>query len=264
MIKTKLILLISFQLCLTVIVNGQTIISQEGYEKAVDLANCKYVVFSLTDANEKKKFIEKCDCNSSPDFITIQNAISKTKTKTIAFSKVFDDLKNLKIELDQNNIAIFLTDSIFSKDFNSKYRRVYNFGNSRKNDENFIEYKRSLFDLLVITLEDYVVVDDVTEVNESNELDDIPNETTENKKKKFDWHDEIDIVSISISILLTLLLVGLFYLKFIRGTLSEGVKKYINKKVSGAYFHKRFDQNQSEINKLKAEIDQLKNQIRKL
>ncbi len=264
MIKTKLFLLISFQLCLTVFVNGQTIISQKGYEKAVDLANCEYVLYSLTNANEKQKFLENCDCNKAPDFITIQNAISKTKTKTLAFSKVFNDLKDIKIDLDKNNIAAFLTDSIFSRDFNSKYQRIFNFGNSRKNDENFIEFKRSLSDLLVIVLEDHVVVEEVDPVNESNEAAGISNETKEYKKEKFNWRDEIDVVSISISILLTLLLVGLFYLKYIRGTLSEGVKKYINKKVSGAYFHKRFDQNQSEINKLKNEVEELKNQIRKL
>lgn len=264
MFKTKLILLLSFQLCLSAAVHGQAIVSQEGYEKAVDLANCKYIVYSLTNADEKKKFIENCDCNKGPDFITIQNAISKTKTKTIAFSKVFNDLKNLKINLDHNGIAFFLTDSIFNRDFNSKYKRIFNFGNSRKNDESFIEYKRRLSDLIVITLEDYAFVEEDAVVNKSNKPDDMPIETTASKKQKFNWHDEINVVSISISILLTLLLVGFFYFKYIRGNLSEGLKNYINKKVSGAYFHKRFDQNQSEINKLKDEVEELKNQIRKL
>ena len=105
MSKIKLIILIVFQLLIASSNYGQNKISVEGFEKAVDLANCKYVTYSFTNNRENKIFVEKCNCNNHPTYKFILNSISKTKTKTIAFSKTFNGLKELDIELNQENIA---------------------------------------------------------------------------------------------------------------------------------------------------------------
>ena len=111
--KLKLVLSLSFQLLLISFSYGQTEITKDGFEKAINFANCKYVAFSLTNAEENQKFIKDSHSDKNPTAQSIKNAISKKKTKTIAFSKEFDKLKEINIDLVQKNIASFLTDSIF-------------------------------------------------------------------------------------------------------------------------------------------------------
>lgn len=264
MIKLKLILFVVFLLLLSTFTYGQVKITEKGYEKAVDLANYKYVIYSMTKVKERESFIEKCNCNKDPNFDSIQNAISKTKTKTIAFSKVFDELKGFDIELYQRNIAAFLTDSIFDNNFNSEYNRVFSFGNSRKDDPEFIEYKNELAVLIIDMLNDHIIVPKVNDIEENASQMDEPVETVVYESKEANWVDEIDIFSIVISMLLSLLLIGFLYLKYFMNSVSEAVKDHVHKKVSGSYFDKRFDENQSKINSLRKEIQELKEQIKDL
>lgn len=262
MIKLKLILLVVVQLLLMAFTYEQINVTEKGYEKAVDLANYKYVIYSLTRVKERENFIDKCDCDKDPNYSSIQKAISKTKTKTIAFSKVFNILKDVEIELSQENIAAFLTDSIFDKDFNSDFKRVFNFGNSRKDEQEFIKYKNELSVLLVDMLNGHIIAPKVEDLAENISQKSESVEAIVYKPKEPDWVDEIDLLSVTISILISLLLIGFIYLKYFKNRVSEEVKDYVHKKVSGSYFDKRFDENQSKINSLRKEINELKEQIK--
>lgn len=263
MIKLKLILLVVVvQLLLMAFTYEQVDVTEKGYEKAVDLANYKYVVYSLSRVKERENYIDKCDCDEDPIYNSIQNAISKTKTKTIAFSKVFNKLKDVEIELSQENIAAFLTDSIFDQNFNSDFKRVFNFGNSRKDEEEFINYKNELSVLIIDMLNDHIIAPKVEEIEESISQKNEPVEAIAYKAKEPNWVDEIDLLSTAVSILISLLLIGFIYLKYFKNRVSEGVKDYVHKKVSGSYFDKRFDENQSKINSLRKEIIELKEQIK--
>ena len=262
MSKIKLIVLIVFQLFIASFNYGQVKITFEGYEKAVDFANCKYVIYSLTNNKERQTFIENCDCDKDPAFTCVLNAISSTKTKTIAFSKAFNELKELEIEMNQGDIAAFLTDSIFNSDFNPKFKRITNYGNSRRNDQDFIKYKKELFAQLTNLLDDHIVpskvkdkMKDIVENSESSE-------TIVYKQKRPEWYDELDFPSIAVSVLISILLIGFLYSRYIKNRVSKNVEDFVHKKVSGSYFDKRFDENQLKINNLKKEIQELKEHIK--
>ena len=263
MSKIKLIVLIIFQLFIASFNYGQVKITFEGYEKAVDFANCKYVIYSLTNNKEKQTFIENCDCDKDPTFTCVLNAISSTKTKTIAFSKAFNELKELEIELNQRDIAAFLTDSIFNNDFNPKYKRITNYGNSRRNDQDFIKYKKDLFALLMNLLNDHVIPSKVNDKMEDIVENNKSSKAIVYKQKRHEWYDDLDFPSIAVSVIISILLIGFLYSRYIKNRVSKSVEDFVHKKVSGSYFDKRFDENQLKINNLKKEIQELKEQIKK-
>ncbi|MCF6297272.1 MAG: hypothetical protein L3J08_04690, partial [Flavobacteriaceae bacterium] len=195
----KLKLFLSFQLLIIASGYGQTEIAKDGFEKAINFANYKYVLYSLTNVEEKQKFIEDCNCNENPTALAIQNAISKRKTKTIAFSKEFDKLIGMNIDLDQKNIASFLTDAVFDKSFSSKYIRIFNYGKSRKENLEFISYKNDLYKSLLKIMANYVIeVPIIAEVAEEKAVAKSKNSTlliikvsevTKYNQGKSNWYD---------------------------------------------------------------------------
>ena len=274
MLKIKLFLFFSFQLLIIASGYGQTEVTKDGFEKAINFANYKYVAYSLTNTEEKQKFIEDCNCNENTTKLAILNAISKRKTKTIAFSKEFDKLKEINIDLHQKNIASFLTDSIFNKSLSSKYIRIFNYGKSRKENQKFIAYKNDLYNSLIKilsnnTIEVPIIIEEGIATSKNNALSiNETNKITENKQEKINWFDsfisQISTISIIISVLLSFLLMSYLHYRYLRNFVSNGVKNYIAKKTNRLGFDERFNRNQDEINRLKSEIIELKVLIHKL
>ena len=56
------------------------------FDEAVDLANYQYVIYSMTNLNDRQEFIDNCNCESNPTFLSVKAAIAKRKSKTLAFS----------------------------------------------------------------------------------------------------------------------------------------------------------------------------------
>lgn len=265
--KIKIFYLLTFLFFISIMSFGQQKISEEGYSKAVDLGNCRFVKFSITDEEEKNRFNESCDCDDNPTFNAIQNAIKKDYELTILFSKEYNKLKKFKIDLTQQNIAKFLTDSVFSIEYKSKFEQIYAYGERRnKKESDFDEIKRQLSDDIIRELNNYMIIEKDVENNESKGVESKPNSEVYLGKVGNSWFEgltyQIDIFSILISVIISVLLIVLFLFKYPD---PENAKKdYVKRKISELRFEQTPNNNRSEINTLKNEIFELKDQLRKL
>ena len=266
MIKIKIFLSISFLFFTSMMSFGQMKITEEGYSKAVDLANYTYVKYSMPNKEAKDRFLDRCNCNDDPSFEAIQNAIDTSFVKTIEFSKEYNELKNEKFNLTQNNIAKFLTDSIFSEAYGSKYELIVAYGKKRSEEKEFIRLKRDLSDKITNSLNNYMVKESTVSRNEAvtNSLE--PTRSANETRNKRGWFDgityQIDVFSILISILISVVLIVFIYVKYLK---SENVSKdYVKKKISDLKFEQTPNNNRSEITTLKNEILGIKNQLQKL
>jgi len=242
---------------------GQVKIIDSVYSRAVDYANCQYVFYSLKTIKEKEDFKAKCDCEDYPNFDLIVGAISKTKTKTLAFSREFESLKEIFFDEINGNIASWLTDSIFNSEINTKYRRILNYGLQRKNDKNFSEFRRELNASLIRIVDPDIILNKenivISQIGENSfGIEEVQDDV---KKNGIEQNSEIDmrllLVSVLMSVAISILIIVVIFVFFIKNVVSNPVKKYVHKKVSGAYFDSRFKRMELEINQLKATILEL-------
>ncbi len=89
-------------------------------------------------------FKSQCSCQNSPDFKTIISAIPQSEDKTIALSDEFNQIKNFEFNamLQSGDVINLLTESIF--DNQTKYKKIYDFAVSKKNDPLFEQLKKDL------------------------------------------------------------------------------------------------------------------------
>ena len=176
--------------------------------KSIDNLNCSIVTYSLKSNNDKfTLFSKNCDCSSFPDFKIIFKSIPVSESKTIKLSNAIEKLKSrtdlTTLDVDQ------LVNELAEKIFDDKSNLIlYEFKKNHKNDD---EYKELLLkistDIKKIFQEKSLKsnsIDSNANQPENNIQEPIPVEEPKSFFKGFVF--EIDIISISFTILLFVLL----------------------------------------------------------
>jgi len=125
----------------------QAQVSKSDFEKAVNFVNCKAVELSLKKSptgGVTSLFKGKCNCETYPDFNSIKSAIASTETKTIDLSIEIDKVKTnaYKQSIESDDAIRLLTEGIFSNQ--TKYSKLFEFANKRKDDPAFLSLKEVL------------------------------------------------------------------------------------------------------------------------
>lgn len=128
-------------------------ITQESFEKAVDILNCKTVELTLKDEETKTRFKEECPCNST-SYTKLSQFLKTTDLSVTA--ELSNEIESLKKEFKDNfskdTVIKFLSDNIFND--RTKYQKIYSFAEKRKDKPEFEGYKESLFTAITAYLEE--------------------------------------------------------------------------------------------------------------
>ena len=245
-------------------------ITKDGFDKAIDLANYKYVEYSIENDNKKQNFISSCNYKNDLTYNKIKEAISKEDTKTIQFSEEFNKLKNEEVDLKKRYIANFLTEDIFSDKYKDKFKNIYEYGVKRKKDNSFNKLKSDLNGNIINLLNEHTLVlknDNTSQKPQSVIKDDQDTNQSESVSKKSSWFDgftfQIDVFSILLSILLSIILIGFLYDKYFSD--DEITKEYIDKKIKKELSNFKFlnstNNSNQNYNYLKRDFEKLKSEF---
>jgi hypothetical protein len=257
-------------------------VSKSDFEKAINFFNCKAVELSLEDAKVNlQQFKKNCDCIRYPDYKEIKSSIPKAVTLTIKLSEEIEKLKTKEYKpyITSQDAIKLITEDIFKDD--TEYRKIAEFANKRSDDNSFAVFLSNLKKEinLILSKPSSQEVNGVEEnLNQSNysgslnnRISKIEQELKRNKPKKKTWFDgitfQIDIFSIFISLLITILIIWLVIRSFnnAESEISTNVKNYVKERISLSISEKEnqyLRTNSSELLELSKRVRYLENEIK--
>ena len=259
-------------------------ISRESYDKAVDYLNCRISELSMQNDST---FSEKCPCEKG---VAYPDLLSYLKTKnakaTIALAEEINTLKSEGIkDSSSKEIVLFLSEEIFQNV--QKYPRLSLFSSKRKDNADFatllLVLKKDLGQLLLLSppapkagLSENTAESSPTTPTDLQNLEDrlialeYTTNTTQNHFKGITF--EIDVIAISLTLLLCLLL---FYFLTKARSMDDSIpfkiKNYVREKITESYFdyesaagiHAEIRKLEDEVIRLRTELSKLKEQANK-
>jgi len=280
-------------------------VGRDAFEEVVDMMNCRSVEYSLqqsTTPGVTEYFKNRCDCSLIPDFLTIRSSIPASETRTIDLSYEIERIKvnEFNPSLVPDEVIRLLTVDVFTNQI--KYNRLYEFAARRKDDTSFISFKSELRDDLISFLNSEEIYAN-QEIQESHEIvepgtgpeltSDISEPNLSNRKneeKRFaGFTYEIDLLSILISTILTLILLMVIYRlgisndfrnecilndfrKKFRDDLKKGIKEEVRRQMLNEKYSLKADRprnknvesnEENEVTRLRTELIALKESLEK-
>jgi hypothetical protein len=247
------IILIAAILAVSLFAQGQ--VSKATFDKAVDFLNCKVVGVSLqSDKNLYQQYMQICPCGDDISYPQIQGFLTSVGVvdKTVAVSTEIENLKTTYKEgLKKDEAVIFLSETIFTD--HTKYQKLFQFAEKRKTDASFATFKKALKTDLQNELAMLENENSETTNNSANSLGknaSLEERVLELEQLKINsdegegWFTKniniFVIISLTLSIFLSIIaIVHVTNGGFVGGEkVTEGIRKYVNDKISEASFIK--------------------------